>query len=109
MSMKSFYHHDLKSDGSTPIDERVRRENTLISRIHEGDEQAFEELYRHYFPLLANYLMHFVHSRRVAEDLIHNVFFKIWENGTGIEANGKLREIGRASCRDHDGRLVIGG
>src|SRR5690554_6554946 len=97
--MNSF-HQNLKSFDSPSLDERVRQEIVWIRGIRRGDEQSFEELYRHYFPLLANYLMRFVQSRKVAEDLIHNVFFKVWENRKKIQPNGNLRAYLYTSVRN---------
>lgn len=45
----------------------------------EGDESAFTSIYRHYHPALYIYLLRFCKIPDLAEDLVHDVFLKIWE------------------------------
>jgi RNA polymerase sigma-70 factor (ECF subfamily) len=45
----------------------------------EGDESAFTSIYRQYHPALYIYLLRFCKIPDLAEDLVHDVFLKIWE------------------------------
>ena len=45
--------------------------------MHHRD--AFEELYRRYHPGIYSYLLKFSKAATVTEDLVHDVFLKIWE------------------------------
>lgn len=44
-----------------------------------GDELAFSSIYRHYHSSLYIYLLRFCKVPSLAEDLVHDVFLKIWE------------------------------
>ncbi|MEO8961476.1 MAG: RNA polymerase sigma-70 factor [Ginsengibacter sp.] len=48
---------------------------TLIS---EGDEKAFKSLFTSYYEKLFNFVLSIVKSRQVAEELVMDVFLKIW-------------------------------
>lgn len=51
----------------------------VLLRMIEGDESAFTTIYRHYHPALYTYLLRFCKIPGLAEDLVHDVFLKIWE------------------------------
>jgi RNA polymerase sigma-70 factor, ECF subfamily len=72
-------------------DERISRENAWVRGVSQGDGKAFEAMYRYYYPRLGQFLLRYVHSEKVAEDLIHNLFYNIWNNRTNLEPRGTLR------------------
>lgn len=76
---------------SSEKDERIIRDNQWVKRINGGDKKAFEEVYKCYYSQLGGFLMRYVSSEKVAEDIIHNVFYKVWENRSRIEACGTLK------------------
>jgi RNA polymerase sigma-70 factor, ECF subfamily len=78
-------------DDSSTVDECILAENAWVRKIREGDQKAFESLYRFYYPRLGQFLMRYVKCQRAAEDIIHNVFYKIWINRTRLEPNGTLK------------------
>lgn len=50
----------------------------LLSRITQGDEKAFRELFDLYRDRLYGYIYRIIKSREVAEELVMDVFMKIW-------------------------------
>lgn len=54
-------------------------DKNLLTRIKKNDGKAFEELFRRYFAALHNYAIFYTSSSQLAEDIIHDVFCKIWE------------------------------
>lgn len=54
-------------------------EEEVLLRMIQGDESAFSSIYRHYHPSLYIYLLRFCKVPSLAEDLVHDVFLKIWE------------------------------
>lgn len=54
-------------------------EEEILLRMAQGDESAFSSIYRHYHPSLYIYLLRFCKVPSLAEDLVHDVFLKIWE------------------------------
>ncbi len=54
--------------------------NKIIDKLSEGNESAFEKLFKLYYPRLKNYAYYFLKNNDEAEDLVQDVFFQIWEN-----------------------------
>lgn len=54
-------------------------EQALMKRIKAGDTKALEELYDLYKSLLFGMIVSIVKKREEAEDLLQEVFMKIWE------------------------------
>ncbi|MCH5720244.1 sigma factor [Niabella hibiscisoli] len=53
----------------------------LIHAIaHNSDEQAFEELFRIYYPALISYTSSMLKDSHVAEELCGDVLFNLWQN-----------------------------
>ncbi len=59
--------------------ERMPSEEEVLYRMRGGDESAFSTIYRHYHPGLYVYLLRFCKVPSLAEDLVHDVFLKVWE------------------------------
>ena len=53
-------------------------EKELLLLISQGDEQAFEQLFNQYVPLLQPYLLDMLKSAPAVEDAIQNTFIRIW-------------------------------
>lgn len=51
-----------------------------MSRIAEGDAEAFAALYDAYKPILSGFLFNLTKSRTVSEDLLQDTFMRIWED-----------------------------
>ncbi len=94
--------YDLEGvDFSSSKDERITRENAWVEGINRGDGKAFEAMYRYYYPRLGQFLMRYVYSHKIAEDLTHNLFYNIWENRKNLEPRGTLRAYLYTSARNH--------
>lgn len=61
------------------MDEQTRR-------LESSDKEAFSRLYLHYYPLLINYAGLMV-SREAAEDIVQDVFVKVWKNKNNLIIN----------------------
>ena len=53
-------------------------EKELLERIAGDDQQAFEILMNKYSDILGRYIYSLTHSRETAEEIVQDVFFKIW-------------------------------
>ncbi|SEW19080.1 RNA polymerase sigma-70 factor, Bacteroides expansion family 1 [Chitinophaga sp. YR573] len=51
----------------------------------EEDEKAFAELFRHFYDRLLHFCIQYVHSREAAEEIVSDVFVKIWNRRTELE------------------------
>lgn len=51
----------------------------LFGSLVKGDEQAYEKLYRLYFPRLYSFSFKIINDSGLAKDVVQNIFIKIWE------------------------------
>lgn len=49
-------------------------------RIREGDERAFEIVFKEVYPALHVYASQILHDKFIADEIVLDVFTKIWEN-----------------------------
>lgn len=60
-------------------------ERDLLIRLQNGDDAAFETIYRLYrLPIYAN-ILRMVHDETAADDLLQEVFLRVWENRDKID------------------------
>jgi RNA polymerase sigma-70 factor (family 1) len=55
-------------------------EKTLLLHVAKGDEKAFEKLYTTHIDFIYRFILKFVKSPELAEDLTQETFIKIWES-----------------------------
>ena len=55
------------------------REQTWIRGVQDGEERAFEDMFRAYYPRLCRFAAEYVESETRARDLVQDVFLRIWE------------------------------
>jgi RNA polymerase sigma-70 factor (family 1) len=53
-------------------------ERELFLRMAEGDEAAFADIFFHYIPVLQPHIFSLTRSEEVTQDIIHDVFLKLW-------------------------------
>ncbi len=64
--------------------------NTMISRIAQGDEDAFTLLFRMYHRQLGAFVATLVKSPELQEEIVQDVFVKIWMDRAKLERVEKL-------------------
>ena len=63
----------------------------LVTRIGNGDHDAFEELFRTHYNPLYTFVQRQVQSREIAEDLVQDVFLRLWEHRRTLALRGSIR------------------
>lgn len=61
-------------------------EKKLLQAIKDGDSEAFEFLFKSYYPRLRGYASRFLHDDEAVRDIIQESFLKFWEKRQLIEA-----------------------
>ena len=51
----------------------------ILRRIRQNDKRAFEYVFHKYFTLLHEYAKFYVGRSQLAEDIVQDVFLKVWE------------------------------
>lgn len=62
----------------------------LLRLMSEGDEHAFAAIVRFYAPPLAEYVLSVIGSRETTEEIIQDVFTKVWQRRASV---GLVREF----------------
>ena len=70
-------------------DEKTRNEQ-LVRKIRDGDENAFSELYERYQRELHGYIAKRIDDRRDVEELVQDTFVKVWEQIHTLKAPEKV-------------------
>jgi RNA polymerase sigma-70 factor, ECF subfamily len=68
-----------------------RGDAELVRRIRAGDERALEELFRLYYAGMCSFVRRFVHAPDIAEELVQDVFFKLWSKRETLSEIDALR------------------
>lgn len=63
----------------------------LTELIRNGDKPAFDRVFLKYFKNLHAYAVKFAKDKDMAEEIIQNVFCRIWEKRRQLKADGYLR------------------
>lgn len=75
-------------------------EAILVERVREGDEAAFETIFRCYYGPLVAFSYRFVQSEAVAEELIQETFLRIWANRASWKIDTRIRAYLFAAVRN---------
>jgi DNA-directed RNA polymerase specialized sigma24 family protein len=53
-------------------------EDELLSRLREGDKEAFSEIYNRYWEKLLAVAFFHTREKQAAEDIVHDVMLSLW-------------------------------
>lgn len=84
-------------------DTKTQLEQPLLNALINGDERAFEKVYKTYFNHLHNYSFSIVRDSEAACDIVQNIFVLIWENRKKLNPNKSLRSY--LLCCTHNNSL----
>ncbi len=66
------------------INTNLTKEAVLILRFSQNDEKAALAIFDLYFKNLCSFVERYVQSKELAEDIVQEVFIKIWENRSNL-------------------------
>jgi RNA polymerase sigma-70 factor, ECF subfamily len=76
-------------------------EHYLIESIKKGDQKSYEFLFKSYYSNLCKYARNIVHNEATAEDLVMDVFVKIWEAESKLVISSSLSGYLYQSVHNH--------
>jgi len=79
---------------------RAFDEQALVDRIRAGEVEAFEALFRTYYNSLCVFAEGYVRSPDVAEELVDDIFCRIWERRADWQVTHGVRAYLYASVRN---------
>lgn len=76
-------------------------EKELLSRIAAGDETAFRVIYDNYRRKIYAYTIRLTESEAIADDIIQDVFMKVWVNRQSLESIDNFNAWLHTVARNH--------
>ena len=82
-------------------------EKAVLRRCRNGDEDAFNELIRYYYPYVSNYIKKLTHDEYLCEDLVQETFFKMirgfdkYDTARGASFGTYIISIAKNTYIDH--------
>ena len=76
-------------------------EQNLLIQVASGDEKAFEELFYAYHNQLGAYVMGWTKSLSVAEEIVQDIFLKIWVNRQALSTVERFDKYLYILSRNH--------
>ena len=66
-------------------------DSTVINLLRQGSEKVFESIFKDYFKSLHAYAYTFLKDDELAEEVVQNVFCRIWEKRENLKTDGSLK------------------
>ncbi len=63
----------------------------LAEKLRKGDIEAFDAIFKKYANRLFGFVLNYLKSKEETEELVQDVFLKIWENRNSIRKESSLR------------------
>lgn len=76
-------------------------EQDFFAGINKSDISVFEWLYSEYYVALMIYARNFVRDEKASEEIVQDIFLKLWESREKIEIIGSLRCYLFAAVKNH--------
>lgn len=92
------------------VDTNGRKANALFDQVKTGDQKAFELLFTIYFARLNDFAKRMVKDDMISQDIVQEVFVKIWQNESKIESinlEAYLFRLVRNRCIDYIKHLRV--
>lgn len=75
-------------------------DKVLVTRLKDGDTVAFKLLFERYYPLFISFALRLLKDEATAEDLIQNVFLKIWIGRANLNEDKNIKNYLMVSVRN---------
>jgi len=72
------------------MQQQFSNENILKHALAKGNKKAFKYVMDYYFKKLCAYALSLCHDKDLAEDIVQNVFLKLWRKKEGITKVNRL-------------------
>lgn len=84
-------------------------ETVLLNNLKSGDHNAFEQIFEQYCERLFQFSFSYLKSKEAAEDVVQEVFIKVWKNRNGIKTDASFQsylfKITLNAVREHFNKL----
>ncbi|MBK0377841.1 RNA polymerase sigma-70 factor [Mucilaginibacter sp. SD-g] len=66
-------------------------DSTVINLLRQGSEKAFEKVFKDHFKNLHAYAFTFLKNDELAEEVVQNIFCRVWEKREQLKPDGSLK------------------
>ena len=74
-----------------PVPPSSESEENIIQRVRSGDQTALEEIFRTHYDGLCRFTAHLINSSDDVEDLVQDIFVRIWLKRENWHPKGSIR------------------
>lgn len=79
----------------------LNEDKELYLKLKEGDERAFQTLFRKYYSAMCHFARQFLNDSELAEETAQDVFVKIWEKRESLTIETSVKHYFFRSVRNH--------
>lgn len=79
---------------------RMWSDEALTKAVKEGVIDAYEEIFHRYYPLIFKFVSRFIGNPGLAEDIVQNIFMRLWLNREKLDEGKSLRNFLYVSARN---------
>ncbi|MBX2841532.1 MAG: RNA polymerase sigma-70 factor [Flammeovirgaceae bacterium] len=80
---------------------KTYKEEELIAKVQQGDQQAWKEIVKRYYNPLYIYILGMVKIEDLAEELVQDIFVNFWQKRESIQITSSLKAYLYRSSRNH--------
>ncbi|EHQ25868.1 RNA polymerase sigma-70 factor [Mucilaginibacter paludis] len=73
------------------INNEIVNERQLLVQLSNHDKEAFSIIYNAYAKKLFRYAVKIIKSTEIAEDTVHDIFVKLWDNASSLQIETSLQ------------------
>lgn len=77
------------------------KEQFIIGQLKKGEENAFRHIYERHYVLLCRYACQVLGDASLAEEVVDDAIFYLWEHRTDIEIESSVRAYLMRAVRNH--------
>ncbi|HEX7583263.1 MAG TPA: RNA polymerase sigma-70 factor [Prolixibacteraceae bacterium] len=79
----------------------LTEDRELYLKLKEGDERAFQTLFRKYYSAMCHFANQFLNDKELAEETVQDMFVKIWEKRQTLTIETSVKHYFFRSVRNH--------
>lgn len=79
----------------------LTEDRELYFKLKEGDERAFQTLFRKYYSAMCHFANQFLSDSELAEEIVQDMFVKIWEKRSVLNIETSVKHYFFRSVRNH--------
>lgn len=76
-------------------------DKSLLEKIRHGNESAYKKIYDKYHKALYRVAHKYLRNKELAEDAVHDIFLKLWDNRKRMNRSGSLRGFLFTALKNH--------